>query len=113
MCEIFPEKSFFPLGICVFLLTEAELSHMILTKNISKNLQYVKRGVFTLTKTIKITSIQSLENEKKRVLRLEMDYELATLFEAMEENNRSKKQKSIEKLEQLREELIHLGGFNQ
>lgn len=73
----------------------------------------MKRGVLKLTQTIKITSIQSLDNEKKRVLRLEMDYELATLFDAMEENNPSKKQRSIEKLEQIREELLFLDGFNK
>ncbi|MCE4048443.1 MULTISPECIES: hypothetical protein [Bacillaceae] len=49
-----------------------------------------------------------LENEKKAVLRLEMDYELATLFDAIKENNEMQKKASKQKLEKIRQELLRL-----
>lgn len=48
------------------------------------------------------------EKERKAVLRLEMDYELATLFDAINDNNEKQKSKSKEKLEKIRSELIML-----
>jgi hypothetical protein len=46
--------------------------------------------------------------EKTAVLRLEMDYELATLFDAMVEKNEEQKIKSKNKLEKIRQELVSL-----
>ncbi|AKO91563.1 hypothetical protein [Priestia filamentosa] len=40
------------------------------------------------------------------VLRMELDYELATLYEAMIEENEEQKLKSKQKLEELRQELL-------
>ncbi|KAB2496181.1 hypothetical protein [Priestia endophytica] len=40
------------------------------------------------------------------VLRMELDYELATLYEAMIEENKEQKLKSKQKLEKLRQELL-------
>lgn len=51
---------------------------------------------------------KAIENERKAILRMEMDYELAVLFEAMGENNEKKKNKSKEKLEKIRQELLVL-----
>lgn len=51
---------------------------------------------------------KAIENERKAILRMEMDYELAVLFEAMGENNEMKKNKSKEKLEKIRQELLTL-----
>lgn len=48
------------------------------------------------------------ERERTAVLRLEMDYELATLFEAMNEQNEDMKTKSKQKLEKIRQELLKL-----
>ncbi|AYA75266.1 MULTISPECIES: hypothetical protein [Robertmurraya] len=48
------------------------------------------------------------ERERTAVLRLEMDYELATLFEAMTEKNEKKKTQVKEKLERIRMELVKL-----
>ncbi|MDT2047493.1 hypothetical protein CHN50_10790 [Priestia aryabhattai] len=42
------------------------------------------------------------------VIRLELDYELATLYEAMVENNEEKKNQCKQKLEKLRQEMIAL-----
>jgi len=51
---------------------------------------------------------KAIEKERKAVLKLEMDYELAVLFEAMGENNENKKRESKERLERIRQELLTL-----
>jgi hypothetical protein len=51
------------------------------------------------------------EKERKAVLRLEMDYELATLFEAIEEKSEKKMKESKQKLERIRQELLRLKAF--
>jgi hypothetical protein len=48
------------------------------------------------------------DQERIAVLRLEMDYELAVLFEAIQEQNEDKKKKSTLKLEKIREELLKM-----
>ncbi|ALF10013.1 hypothetical protein [Parageobacillus thermoglucosidasius] len=47
-------------------------------------------------------------NKRIAVLRLELDYELATLYEAMMENNEEKKNECKQRLEKLRQELMRL-----
>ena len=51
---------------------------------------------------------ESVEKERTAILRLEMDYELAILFEAMGENNENQKSESKERLEKIRQELLTL-----
>jgi hypothetical protein len=51
---------------------------------------------------------KTIVNEKMAVLRLEMDYELATLFDAMREQNDAAKKVCKQKLEKIRSELINL-----
>lgn len=48
------------------------------------------------------------EKERSAMLRLEMDYELAVLFEAMTENNGEKMKNCKHKLEKIRQELLRL-----
>lgn len=48
------------------------------------------------------------DKERTAVLRLEMDYELATLFEAIEEKNEKKMKDCKLKLEKIRLELLRL-----
>jgi hypothetical protein len=48
------------------------------------------------------------DKERSAVLRLEMDYELATLFEAMSEKNGEKMKSCKQKLERIRLELLRL-----
>lgn len=48
------------------------------------------------------------DKERSAVLRLEMDYELATLFEAMSEKNGEKMKTCKQKLEKIRQELLRL-----
>lgn len=55
-------------------------------------------------------SVKNSSGEKERtaVLRLEMDYELATLFEAMNAQNEEMKTQSKQRLERIRQELLRL-----
>jgi len=67
------------------------------------------KGVYCPVKQLINSSKKNkLENEKKAVLRLEMDYELATLFDAINENNEMQKKASKQKLEKIRQELLRL-----
>lgn len=51
---------------------------------------------------------QAVERERTAVLRLELDYELATLYDAMNAENEDLKLKSKQKLEKIRQELLRL-----
>jgi hypothetical protein len=51
---------------------------------------------------------KSGDKERIAVLRLEMDYELSTLFEAIEENDEKKVKDCKQKLEKIRQELLRL-----
>ncbi|OIK09624.1 hypothetical protein BIV60_23395 [Bacillus sp. MUM 116] len=51
------------------------------------------------------------EKERTAYLRLEMDYELATLFEAIEDKNEKKIKECKLKLEKIRQELLRLKAF--
>ncbi|MCB6949769.1 hypothetical protein LIZ84_18400 [Roseburia faecis] len=55
-------------------------------------------------------SVKRKPYERKRtaVLRMELDYELATLYEAMEMKDEEQKGKSIKRLEKIREELLKM-----
>lgn len=57
-----------------------------------------------------MNSVKNSPGEKERtaVLRLEMDYELATLFEAMNTQDEEMKTQSKQRLERIRQELLRL-----
>ncbi|RSD28167.1 hypothetical protein [Mesobacillus subterraneus] len=48
------------------------------------------------------------ELQRTAVLRLEMDYELATLFDAMTDSDKTKMKECKQKLERIRQELLRL-----
>ncbi len=48
------------------------------------------------------------EENQRAVLRMEIDYELAVLFEAIQESDQEKMKKSKSKLEELRKEMLSL-----
>jgi hypothetical protein len=48
------------------------------------------------------------EDNQRAVLRLEIDYELATLYEAIQENDQDRVKKTKSKLEQLRKDMLSL-----
>jgi len=59
-------------------------------------------------KQIVKTSGQKIMNNRIGVLRLELDYELATLYEAMQNKDQKKKIECKQKLEKLRKEWMKL-----
>ncbi|WP_018662950.1 hypothetical protein [Heyndrickxia acidiproducens] len=57
---------------------------------------------------IRTTKRKPYEKKRIAVLRMELDYELATLYEAMELKDEELKGKSIKKLQKIREELLKM-----
>jgi hypothetical protein len=51
---------------------------------------------------------KEIEKHRTAVLRMEMDYELATLFDAINEDNEKIKNQCKQKLERIRNELLRL-----
>ncbi|PLS16536.1 hypothetical protein CVD28_15745 [Bacillus sp. M6-12] len=51
---------------------------------------------------------KEVEKHRAAVLKMEMDYELATLFEALSEENESKQSQCKQRLERIRLELLKL-----
>lgn len=54
------------------------------------------------------THTHTQSQEKLAVIRLELDYELAVLYEAMETKNNEQMKKSKEKLNTLREQILQM-----
>ncbi|MGG3834607.1 MULTISPECIES: hypothetical protein [Geobacillus] len=68
----------------------------------------IEKGVRTKMKKT-ANSLKRPDGDKRMaVLRLELDYELATLYEAMMENDEEKKKECKRRLEKLRQELMRL-----
>lgn len=65
------------------------------------------KGVLEMKQVIN-TSKKNEGEKRIAVLRLELDYELATLYDAMTENDDQKKSRCKQKLEKLRQEMIRL-----
>lgn len=53
-----------------------------------------------------------VEKEYVQVLQLELDYELATLFDAIQDNDEKQMMKSKTRLKEITSELELLDGFN-
>ncbi|KYD04400.1 hypothetical protein MXL46_16400 [Heyndrickxia sporothermodurans] len=51
---------------------------------------------------------KKFDQQRIAVLRLEMDYELAVLYEAIQNNDHKKKDLTKKKLEKIREELLRM-----
>lgn len=69
----------------------------------------MRRGVCTVKQVMRV--IKRNEAEKRiPVLRLEIDYELATLYDAMVANDKAQIKRSKIILEQFRQELLRLEG---
>ena len=60
---------------------------------------------------IKIIRKVDIEKQYEQILRLELDYELATLYTAMKENNEVDMQKSKERLQEIHGELEGLHAY--
>ncbi|PLR79220.1 hypothetical protein CU633_01560 [Bacillus sp. V3-13] len=57
---------------------------------------------------INSTRKKGVEQERTAVLKMEMDYELAILYDAINEKNETKKTECKQKLEHIRQELLRL-----
>ncbi|WP_071459304.1 hypothetical protein [Bacillus massilinigeriensis] len=57
---------------------------------------------------INTTRKKNVDQQKTAVLKLEMDYELATLFDAMKTSDKRQVKESKQKLEKIRQELVKL-----
>jgi hypothetical protein len=60
---------------------------------------------------IKIIRKVDIEKQYEEILMLEMDYELATLYVAMKDNNQSEMEKSKKRLIEIHEELKGLHAY--
>ncbi|KZZ83002.1 MULTISPECIES: hypothetical protein [Bacillaceae] len=60
-----------------------------------------------MKQVIKAAQPRELKN-RISVIQLELDYELATLFDAMQDNNEDQKSESKQRLEKLRREWLKL-----
>ena len=60
---------------------------------------------------IKIIRKVDIEKQYEHILRLELDYELATLYAAMKDNNEVDMNKSKERLQEIHEELEGLHAY--
>lgn len=60
---------------------------------------------------IKIIRKVDIEKQYEEILMLEMDYELATLYAAMNDNNQSEIDKSKKRLTEIQEELKGLHAY--
>ncbi|WP_404408917.1 hypothetical protein [Jeotgalibacillus malaysiensis] len=64
-----------------------------------------------MKQVIQVTRKRDYIQERLAVLRMELDYELAVLFEAMELGNKSDIESTKERLSLIRHELNELDGF--
>ncbi|KIL44732.1 hypothetical protein [Jeotgalibacillus soli] len=63
-----------------------------------------------MKQVIHVTRKRDLKTERMAVLRLELDYELAVLFEAMEEKDTHRVGEAKEKLFTIRQEILDING---
>lgn len=60
---------------------------------------------------VKIIRKVDVEKQYERILRLELDYELASLFEAMQVKDEAEMEKSKKRLKEIQEELESLFAY--
>lgn len=98
------------LGISTNLLQLNKIPHNILLIIVSEfeNRLFEKGCGFFMKQLVNSGAGKKGDKERTAVLRLEMDYELATLFEAIKNENEDVKKKSKQNLERIRQELLKL-----
>ena len=67
--------------------------------------------VIIMKQMIKIIRKVDIEKQYEEILLLEMDYELATLYDAMNENNQLEIEKSKKRLTEIQQELKGLHAY--
>lgn len=65
-----------------------------------------------MKQVVHVVRKQDLAKKQAYVLQLELDYELASLYDAMQREDEADKVKSIERLKQIQQELedLHVGA---
>ncbi|MFB1081259.1 hypothetical protein [Jeotgalibacillus sp. JSM ZJ347] len=66
-----------------------------------------------MKQVIQVTRKRDYIQERLAVLRMELDYELAVLFEAMEHQDKPEIERTKERLSLIRHELNELDGFGK
>lgn len=64
--------------------------------------------MYTMKQVMNTSKKRDVQQQRLNVLRLEMDYELAVLFEAIQSKNKATQTKSKEKLMSIRDELVKM-----
>lgn len=64
-----------------------------------------------MKQVVKIIRKVDIEKQYKRILTLELDYELASLFSAMKEKDKEEMKKSKKRLKEIQEELEGLHAY--
>jgi hypothetical protein len=71
-------------------------------------MELYSEGVFFMKQVMNAQRKKPVDQQRLAVLHLELNYELAVLFDAMQENNEEMKTKAKRKLEKIRAELIKM-----
>lgn len=71
----------------------------------------IKKGCIKMKQVVHVIRKADVEKEYVKVLQLELDYELATLFDVMQENDKKEEQKCKKRLAEIHRELEALNGF--
>lgn len=96
-------------------MQEKLVKHRIEVSNINSEFfdygRLTMRGVAELKQLMHTIKKKDQEQQKLAVLRLELNYELAVLYEAMQNQDSEKIQKCKQHLERIRKELIQLNAL--
>lgn len=65
----------------------------------------MREGVLSMKQMIQVIRKADVEKEYVNTLKLELDYELATLYDAMQQNDNEQKMKSKKRLAEIQVEL--------
>ena len=71
----------------------------------------MREGVSTMKQVVHVIRKADVEKEYVKVLHLELDYELATLYDAVQQNDEKQEVKSKARLKEIHRELETLNGF--
>ena len=71
----------------------------------------MREGVSTMKQVVHVIRKADVEKEYVKVLHLELDYELATLYDAVQQNDEKQEVKSKARLTEIHRELETLNGF--
>lgn len=74
-------------------------------KHQHRNIPIIREGVLNMKQMIQIIRKADVEKEYINTLKMELDYELATLYDAMQQDDSGQKEKSKKRLAEIQVEL--------